>query len=101
MLIFLVVVMPYKDKEKQKKSGRNSKHRKREWLNEYKSNLVCELCGYHTHVAAIEFHHKNPEEKVKSISKMMNQNSSKENIMKEIQKCMAVCSNCHAIIHAG
>lgn len=80
----------YKDKEKQKEACLS-----------YKRTLKCEICGYNKHPSALEFHHRNPDNKIKNISKMMNQNSSKIDIIKEISKCMVLCANCHAIIHAG
>ena len=92
--------MPYKDKEKQKEAGLRYKAEKRKWLNSYKSHLACELCGYNKHVAALQFHHRNSSEKERSISRMMNQNASKKDILDEINKCLCVCANCHAIIHA-
>ena len=92
--------MPYKDPKKQKEACKKYKRRRHDWLEEYKGTLACELCGYHKHTAALEFHHRNPKEKTRNVSRMMNQNASQADVMKEIRKCMVVCSNCHAIIHS-
>jgi len=47
----------------------------------------------------LDFHHKDPNEKDFTIGKY--RNKSKENLLKEIEKCVCVCSNCHRKIHAG
>ena len=58
----------------------------------------CELCGYNKITSALEFHHINPKEKDYSIS---GGTKSFENIKKELDKCMLVCSNCHKEIHSN
>lgn len=59
----------------------------------------CERCGYNKHPAALEFHHKNPEQKDFSIGRYMNK--SWESIKNEINKCELLCSNCHRIEHSS
>ena len=46
---------------------------------------------------ALEFHHLNPEEKDFGISKTLTR--SMDSLRKEVDKCILVCSNCHAEIH--
>ena len=60
----------------------------------------CEKCGYNKSVMALEFHHVNPEEKSFGIS-ATGITRSWEKLKKELDKCILVCSNCHAEIHAG
>jgi DNA-binding CsgD family transcriptional regulator len=74
-------------------------HRKRlkERAVEYKGGM-CECCGYDRAIEALEFHHKNPNDKDfhpsgKSISWVR--------MKKEIDKCIMVCANCHREIHSG
>ena len=57
----------------------------------------CERCGYNKCSRALEFHHLDPTQKDFGISK----NLSKDfDILKqEVNKCILVCSNCHAEIH--
>lgn len=69
----------------------------REWLVDLKKTLKCEICKESRHYV-LDFHHKNPLEKDFNIARAF-KNSSKETIMKEIEKCMVVCSNCHREIH--
>lgn len=77
--------------------NRNYKISTKEWLIEYKKTLKCEICGEDRHYV-LDFHHRNPHEKDFNISKAY-KNTNKETIMKEIEKCMVVCSNCHREIH--
>lgn len=64
-------------------------------LVEYKGG-ECEKCGYNKCVDALEFHHKDPNEKDFSIS---GKSWAFERLKKEVDKCMLVCSNCHKEIH--
>lgn len=83
-----------------KRNNRYKKRRFRNFINEQKQLLGCKCmkCGYNKCSSAIDFHHKNPDEKEFSVSQPC---YSKERILKEIQKCVLVCSNCHAELHAG
>jgi 5-methylcytosine-specific restriction endonuclease McrA len=65
-------------------------------LVEYKGGK-CEKCTYDKCIDALEFHHKNPEQKDFIIS---GKSWSFEKLKKEVDKCMLVCSNCHKEIHA-
>lgn len=46
---------------------------------------------------ALEFHHLNPEEKDFGISRTLTR--SMDSLRQEVNKCILVCSNCHAEIH--
>jgi DNA invertase Pin-like site-specific DNA recombinase len=87
----------------------NSEKRKRqlsksvvEWRKRTKIQLVeykggeCEKCGYKKCIDALEFHHKDPNEKDFTIS---GKSWSFERLKKEADKCILVCSNCHKEIH--
>lgn len=67
-------------------------------LNEYLDPLTCSCCSESSNVC-LEFHHPDPSKKENQISHM--HTYSWELVMKEINKCILVCSNCHAKIHAG
>ena len=54
----------------------------------------CTVCGYHKCIDALEFHHRDPENKLFPLSK--------ENLLKrwvvvlaEAEKCVLHCANCH------
>ena len=62
----------------------------------------CEICGYDKCTAALEFHHKDPNEKEISISIGTNFSEKDiENLICELEKCILVCSNCHREIHSN
>ena len=56
----------------------------------------CEICGYDKNIAALEFHHLNPEEKEFTVS---DTHHSWEDTQKELDKCICVCANCHRELH--
>lgn len=63
---------------------------------EYKGGC-CEKCGYKKTISALVFHHLNPEEKDFGIG---NGNSRSWEVVKpELDKCILLCSNCHAEVH--
>ena len=58
----------------------------------------CTKCGYDKHLAALEFHHLDPKQKDFTLGKVLNRKWS--SIVKEIEKCILLCSNCHRIEHS-
>ena len=67
-------------------------------IEELKSQLKCAKCG-DSRGYVLDFHHINPEEKDKEISRMLSKNYTLERIMNEIKKCVCLCSNCHREFH--
>lgn len=61
----------------------------------------CKICGYNKCTSALHFHHKNPKEKLFQISSPPSKNTTFEEILREAQKCVLLCANCHAEVHAG
>lgn len=59
----------------------------------------CCICGYDRWTGALEFHHLDPETKRIEISH--GAALSLKMLREEAQKCVLVCSNCHAEIEAG
>ena len=57
----------------------------------------CKKCGYNKNYAALEFHHLNQNEKEFDWSRLKLR--SWDSIVKELKKCMLVCSNCHRELH--
>ena len=66
---------------------------------EYKGGK-CELCGYDKCQEALQFHHINPEEKEFGIAKK-GITYVWETLKLELDKCICLCANCHAEVHAG
>lgn len=72
---------------------------RRKWFDDYKKTLSCLHCG-ENHESCLDFHHLDPTKKDFTISQAISRdNKSKENILKEIQKCIVLCSNCHRKMH--
>jgi hypothetical protein len=62
---------------------------------EYKGGK-CQECGYKKCIAALEFHHRDPNEKDFEIS---NGARNWDKIKAELDKCDLLCSNCHKEVH--
>lgn len=57
----------------------------------------CQICGYNKCMRALEFHHKDPTQKDFGISRQLNRNI--DDLKAEVDKCILLCSNCHAEEH--
>jgi len=109
--------MPFKDPQKRREMQRvyskrcfdkNPKaHRKlvkdrkqkiKHWYFEYKKTLKCSRCPEFD-FRCLDFNHLG--KKKNNISEMVNQGHSVEAILKEINKCIVMCSNCHRKFHDG
>jgi hypothetical protein len=64
------------------------------WLQSLKAGKSCS-CG-ESHPACLEWHHRDKSKKLFNIS---NAWFSKELILREIEKCILICSNCHRKLH--
>ena len=69
-----------------------------EFIRAYKMQRGCRECG-ESHPACLEFHHLDRKLKEGAIAGMVSGSSSKEKILKEIEKCIILCSNCHKKEH--
>lgn len=59
----------------------------------------CQRCGYSGCQAALDFHHRNPEEKDFSLCKKYGCRKLNDRIKKELDKCDLLCANCHREEH--
>ena len=59
----------------------------------------CEVCGYNTNIAALEFHHKDPSKKEFKLDLRRLGNTKWEILLEEAEKCMLLCANHHREIH--
>lgn len=80
----------YKGRSKRDRSKTYSKFR--EFVTSMK--LACAECG-ENHPAVLDFHHTDPSTKEANPSQI----SSKTKFLKEIEKCIVLCSNCHRKLH--
>jgi hypothetical protein len=69
-----------------------------DWFYEIKSSLKCEQCD-ESHIAVLDFHHKDPNQKDLEVSGLISNRVSREIVLKEISKCIVLCSNCHRKLH--
>lgn len=83
-------------KECVRQKERNKYQSKQLELNEFKHNHPCVKCGCSKYYL-IDFHHLNPAEKDFTISD--NSHAKIETLMKEIDKCVPLCANCHREFH--
>lgn len=87
-----------KNKEAYIEKAKKWRYKMREWFNELKGNLKCEICG-EDHISCLDFHHENLEEKEINVSQTLSRGWSKKRILEEINKCTILCSNCHRKLH--
>lgn len=76
------------------------------WRHRVKERLVaacggkCQGCGYDRCMRALEFHHRNPEQKEFGIA-AGGRTKGFATKLKEAKKCVLLCSNCHMEVEAG
>ena len=64
----------------------------------YIAGNKCNLCGYNKSIAALQFHHIHPELKEYGLASKGTCHAVEKDL-KELQKCILVCANCHREIH--
>ena len=79
------------------KQKRFRKRYLREWLDAFKVDKKCVECG-ENHPGTLQFHHVS-KNKIEDVSQMVNMGYSQKNVMKEIEKCIILCANCHSKKH--
>lgn len=86
----------YPDRVRLRTKTRLKTHRM--WLDRIKLDSGCLFCEEDTAIC-LDFHHLDSTDKEFGIAESLNR--SWVDILKEIEKCVVVCSNCHKKIHAG
>lgn len=69
------------------------RRRKKQLWVDYLGGECC-ICGYKTCLAALEFHHRDPSQKLFSFSQG-SRDLKWEDMKPELDKCNLVCANCH------
>lgn len=101
----------HKNKEKEALRLKNWRTKNKDYVNEQQRNTKrerklkaiehfggkCYDCKQTFHSAVYEFHHINPKEKDRDPSKLFLLRW--ERIIKELEKCVLLCANCHRIRH--
>jgi len=70
------------------------------FVTEYKSSRGCCCCPEKEPIC-LDFHHLDPAVKDKAIAFLVRSGLSVRTLMKEIDKCVVICSNCHRKLHKG
>ena len=70
------------------------------WIVRYMGGK-CSVCGYNKYDGNLASHHIDEKTKEKTISSLINKCHSWKRILKEADKCVLVCHNCHGEIHIG
>lgn len=60
----------------------------------------CAICGYSRSFRALQFHHRDPEEKRLDLSSQ-GVTYSLQRLRAEANKCVLLCANCHAEVESG
>lgn len=70
-------------------------------IQQFKDESPCGICNTDRRYPAMDFHHRDPSEKVGCIGNMPREGYSEEEVWDEIEKCEVLCANCHREIEAG
>lgn len=87
--------------------NKSGSQRVKEWRARTKAEGIrilggkCSSCGYSKCSDALDFHHKNPEDKTDGISAMLSRPKKRSSVIEEIKKCILLCANCHRELHSG
>lgn len=84
----------YRKDGTQKKTAKHRERRKR--IIELAGGK-CIVCGYNKCLAALDFHHKVPSEKERSMSYFLH--CKEEKALAEMEKCLLLCCRCHRELH--
>src|SRR5262245_65489272 len=57
----------------------------------------CYQCGYSGCASAFDFHHRDPDDKIKAVSKLFD--GRVERLIEEACKCVLLCARCHRELH--
>ena len=87
-------------KNKQLTAERTKKARQKQqkWFKELKSQYSCSNCP-EDDPRCIDFHHKDPNDKLESVGVLACRGRPKAVILAEIEKCIPLCANCHRKQH--
>lgn len=89
-----------KGRKSQKASNDKRRRRNVEYISEQKQ-FGCVNCGYDKCISALHFHHTNGDNKDNTVAKLVQDCCSIKTIADEVSKCILLCANCHAEVHAG
>lgn len=86
-------------KERRKGVIENMKSRNKKWVDQYKLDKGCVICGYNKSSRALSCHHLDPNTKHNTVSKLCSIATSLNKVKEEVKKCIILCANCHMELH--
>lgn len=60
---------------------------------------ACTHCGYKKNLSALAFHHNDPNQKELVLDMRHITNTGWKRILREVEKCVLLCHNCHNEVH--
>ena len=88
----------HKNPNKYKEREKEQRRQLMELVNNIKQQSTCKFCP-EKDPCCLDFHHLDSNQKDESIAYLVGI-KSRERLMKEIEKCIVVCANCHRKIHS-
>ena len=85
-------------KECHNKFMTNRYHSNKQVIDSLKQGKSCQKCGYNKCLAALEYHHIDPEQKIDTVARL-SVHSNTTTALQEIEKCVLLCANCHREFH--
>ena len=86
-----------RNKDYYKAKQRQHKARQRQLWLDFKETQSCLHCGI-SHPAIMDFHHVVKDPTNKSVNELT-RNGRYKAAMKEVEKCIPLCANCHRLFH--
>lgn len=93
------------NEEEKKEYNRKIYNKQREKRWSLKKELVelkggkCQCCGYSKNLAAMSFHHRDPDQKLFELDGRAMSGKQKPELLNELEKCDLLCMNCHQEVH--
>jgi hypothetical protein len=88
------------NKNKNRLNTKKNRAKRVDLVKKLKTQIGCINCG-ESDECTLDWHHLNNITKDSTISKLLGSGSNWEALVKELQKCVVLCANCHRKLHAG
>lgn len=88
---------PERRQAKRRRQRARQGEERRKKLAAIKIERGCAHCGYNENPAALQFHHTDPAKKLAGVASLIYKSWSL--VLAELDKCIVLCANCHAIHH--
>ncbi|QKY21270.1 HNH endonuclease [Halolamina sp. CBA1230] len=88
----------YRNREWNTERTLNRRAELQSWVDERSADAGCARCG-ESAPACLDFHHRDPGEKSRSVSRLIVDGVSRERLREEMEKCTVLCANCHRKEH--